>query len=522
MFLMNKVKILWADDEIELLKPHILFLEQKNYAVTPVKSGDEAIDAVEQSHFDVVFLDENMPGISGLDALLAIKKLKKSLPVVMITKSEEEHIMEDAIGSEISDYLIKPVNPMQILLSLKRILDNSRLVSEKSNTEYQKEFREIGMQISEHLDTNEWIALQKNLVYWDLKLAQSDEGGMEEILKSQKAEANHAFCKHVENNYTDWLNLKKEDVPLMSHTVLQKKVLPNLKKDNPPVFLLVLDCLRYDQWRILQPEFAKHFVIEEDTCYFSILPTATQFARNALFAGLMPSEINKRFPEFWVDENEEDRKNDHEEEFVNELLQRNGKNDLSVSYNKITNLYGAKKLLDGFHQLKKNDFNVIVYNFVDTLSHARTDFKVMRELADDEKAYRSITKSWFENSPLLEMLKLLKGSGAKVVLTTDHGSVWVDNAKKVVGEKEISSNLRYKAGKNMKYKEKDVFEISNPDEAFLPKLNISTRYIFAKNNDFFAYPNNYNHYVKHYKNTLQHGGVSMDEVIVPFITMSSK
>ena len=517
---MDKVKILWADDEIELLKPHILFLEGKNYSVTPVKSGDEAIEKVEESHFDVVFLDENMPGISGLDALVAIKKLKKSLPVVMITKSEEEHIMEEAIGGEISDYLIKPVNPNQILLSLKKTLDNSRLVSEKSTSEYQKEFREIGMQLSDRLDAEEWKEIQKKLVYWDLKLSKGDESGMSEILKSQREEANSSFCKFVEQNYTDWLNNPDEDTPLLSHTLLKKKLLPELEKG--PTFLLVLDCLRYDQWRTLQPEFAKHFVIEEDDCYFSILPTATQFARNSLFAGLMPSEIQKRYPSFWVDENEEDRKNDHEEDLLKGLLQRNGKSDLKVSYNKITNLYGAKKLLDNFHQLKQNDLNVIVYNFVDTLSHARTDFKVMRELAEDEKGYRSITKSWFENSPLLEMLKELKGTGARVLLTTDHGAVLVDNPRKVLGDKEISSNLRYKAGRNMQYKAKEVFEIEDPADAFLPKLNISTRYIFAKNNDFFAYPNNYNHYVKHYRNTLQHGGVSLDEMIVPVITMKSK
>lgn len=517
---MDKVQILWADDEIELLKPHILFLETKNYQVTPVKSGDEAIEKVEEFHYDVVFLDENMPGISGLDALVSIKKLRKSLPVVMITKSEEEHIMEEAIGGEISDYLIKPVNPNQILLSLKKILDNSRLVSEKSTNDYQKEFREIGMQISDRLEASDWIDVQKKLVYWDLKLSAGEESGMGEILQSQKEEANNSFCKFVERNYTNWLNIPDEDTPILSHSLLKEKLLPQLGKG--PTFLLVLDCLRYDQWRTLQPEFNKHFLIEDDDCYFSILPTATQFARNSLFAGLMPSEIQKKHPEFWVDEDEEEKKNDHEYDLFKALLKRNGKADLKTSYNKVTNLYGAKKLLDGFHQLKQNDLNVIVYNFVDTLSHARTDFKVMRELAEDEKGYRSITKSWFENSPLLDMLKQLKGTGANIILTTDHGAVLVDNPVKVVGDKSISANLRYKAGRNMQYKSKEVFEIENPDDAFLPKLNLSTRYIFAKNNDFFAYPNNYNHYVKHYRNTLQHGGVSMDEMIVPVITMKSR
>ncbi len=517
---MDKVKILWADDEIELLKPHILFLEEKNYSVTAVKSGDEAIEKVEEHHFDVVFLDENMPGITGLDALVSIKKLRKSLPVVMITKSEEEHIMEEAIGGEISDYLIKPVNPNQILLSLKKILDNSRLITEKSTSEYQKEFREISMQISNRIDAHEWVDVQKQLVYWDLQLSKVDESGMGDILKFQKQEANNLFCKFIEENYIDWLNNSDQNTPLLSHTLLKNKLVPEL--DQGSTFLIVLDCLRYDQWRVLQPEFSKYFLIEEDDCYFSILPTATQFARNSLFAGLLPSEIQKRYPGFWVDENEDEKKNEYEADLLKEMLKRNGKGDKKIGYNKITNLYSAKKLLDNFHQLKQNDLNVIVYNFVDTLSHARTDFKVMRELADDEKGYRSITKSWFENSPLLEMLKLLKGTESKVILTTDHGAVLVDNPKKVLGDKNISNNLRYKAGRNMQYKSKDVFEIDQPKEAFLPKLNISTRYIFAKNNDFFAYPNNYNHYSNHYKNTLQHGGVSMDEMIIPVITMKSK
>ena len=343
---------------------------------------------------------------------------------------------------------------------------------------------------------------------------------MSEILKSQKQEANSFFCKFVEQNYLDWLNSSNQNNPLMSHTLLKDKLIPELNQES--TFLIVLDCLRYDQWRVLQPEFSKYFLIEEDDCYFSILPTATQFARNALFAGLLPSEIQKRYPNFWVDENQDGRKNEYEIDLLKEFLKRNGKGDTKVAFNKITNLHSAKKLLDNFHQLKQNDLNVIVYNFVDTLSHARTDFKVMRELAEDEKGYRSITKSWFENSPLLEMLKLLKGTASKVILTTDHGSVLVDNPKKVIGDKDISSNLRYKAGRNMQYKPKDVFEINQPEKAFLPRLNISTRYIFAKNTDFFAYPNNYNHYSKHYKNTLQHGGVSMDEMIVPVITMKSK
>jgi len=517
----NQVKILWADDEIDLLKPHIMFLEQKGYHVSTVCSGNEAIDEVGSQFFDIVFLDENMPGITGLEALQKIKELDATLPVVMITKSEEESIMEEAIGSKIADYLIKPVNPNQILLSVKKNLDEKRLVSEKTTSGYQKEFREIGMRLMDRLYHEDWSELYKKLVYWNVELDTSEDLGMEEIFLTQKSEANQQFCKFIKENYLQWLN-GVEDAPVMSHNLLETWLAPMMKKEpNEKVFLVVIDNLRYDQWKTIQPSISELFRVVDERMFYSILPTATHYARNALFAGMLPSEMANKFPQYWKNEEDEGGKNMHEDKFLEANLKKMGL-DVSWSYNKITNLNAGKKLLDNFHRLKENDLNVIVYNFVDMLSHARTEMEVIKELASDEGAYRSLTNSWFEHSPLLEMLKFAAQQGAKVVLTTDHGTIKVDQPVRVVGDRNTNSNLRYKTGRNLDYKAKDVFEIRSPEEGFLPKQNVSSSYIFACEADFLVYPNNYNHYVNYYRNTFQHGGVSMEEVLIPYITLQPK
>ncbi|HLV41917.1 MAG TPA: bifunctional response regulator/alkaline phosphatase family protein [Brumimicrobium sp.] len=512
-----QVKILWADDEIDLLKPHILFLNQKGYEVEAVHSGGEAIEKCEATAYDIVFLDENMPGISGLDALTRIKELRPMVPVVMITKSEEESIMEEAIGGKIADYLIKPVNPNQILLSLKKILDQTKLVSDKLNTNYQREFRQIGMDLGDRLSAEEWKSMYKKLVNWDLEFSKMEDQGMQEIFEMQLKEANSSFSKFIEENYLDWIN-GVEEAPHMLHTLFKERVAPNLKE---PVYLFVIDNLRYDQYQVLRPVLSKYFSFEQEDVVFSILPTATQYARNAFFAGLMPSEIQKKYPKLWVGEDEEGSKNNHEEELLQKQLDRLGIK-VKLGYRKITNLEAGKKLYENFNQLKNNDLNVIVYNFVDMLSHARTDMKVIKELADDEAAYRSITASWFEHSPLQDIMKEVAKTGAKVILTTDHGTVKVNNPIKVVGPRETNTNLRYKIGKNLSYKEKEVFEVKNPDEAYLPKDNISDVYVFSRNNDFFVYPNNYNHFAKYYTDTFQHGGISLEEILIPYVEMRGK
>jgi CheY-like chemotaxis protein len=518
---MDKLKILWADDEIELLKPHILFLNSKGYEVVTALSGDEAYDIVkEDTNISVVLLDENMPGISGLETLLKIKQVKNELPVIMITKSEEEHLMEDAIGSKIADYLIKPVNPNQILLSLKKILDNKRLVSEKTNTEYRKDFSNIGMQLNDNLSWQEWQEVYKKIIYWELSIDNLQDKSMIDVLKMQKSDANTQFFKFIEKNYISWLNGKNTAPPTMSHTLLKNKFIQELNKPEP-VFLIVIDNLRYDQWKVIQPTLQNYYKVVSEELYFSILPTATQYARNAIFSGLLPSEMEKRFPEQWFNDEDEGGKNLHEEFFLQQQLKRLGK-EVKMSYNKITNFNAGKKLSENLHQLLQNKLNVIVYNFVDMLSHARTEMEVIRELAENEAAYRSITFSWFEHSPLLDIIKQLAEKKIKIVITTDHGTVHVQDPTKIIGDKNVNTNLRYKQGKALDYNPKEVFEIKNPMDAFLPRLHPSSRFVFAKENRFFAYPNNFNHYVNYYKNTFQHGGVSLDEMLIPYITLEPK
>ncbi len=515
----DKTSILWVDDEIDLLKPHLLFLGEKGYDVAISNNGQDAIEKIGKNKFDIIFLDEQMPGLSGIETLMRIKELSPNLPVVMITKSEEETIMEDAIGSNISDYLIKPVKPNQILLCLKKNLENKKLVSEKTSFQYQQEFRNIGMEISPKLTFEEWKEVYKKITYWELKLEQSSDEGMAQVLAMQKDEANQVFCKFYEKNYLDWVNGKSDDKPVLSHTLVKDRIFPLLNEG--PLFLILIDNLRYDQWKVLQPIMEQYFRVEHDDIYFSILPTTTQYARNSLFSGLLPTEIEKKYSKYWVNEDEEGTKNNYEGELLGELLKRYGK-DIKYSYYKVLNLTYGKKLVESLHNLMSNKLNVIVYNFVDMLSHARTEMEIIRELADDEKAYRSLTLSWFQHSPLLEIFRFLADKEVNVVITTDHGSIRVNNPVQVLGDKNTNTNLRYKTGKALKFEKTEVFEIRNPADGFLPRVNVSSNFIFCRKADFFAYPNNYNYYVNFYKNTFQHGGISMEEIMIPYIVMRKK
>ncbi len=519
---MNEIKILWADDEIEHLKSHLFFLEEKGYKLSTVTNGLDAIERVKKEHFDLVFLDENMPGISGLEALKAIKEIESNTPVVMITKSEEEQIMEDAIGSKIADYLIKPVNPRQILLTIKKLTDNKRLVTESVTQRYQQDFRNIGMAFMDHIDWSRWKDLYKKLVYWETEMDSSNETGMEEILKTQKADGNREFTKYIEKNYLSFIqyNNSDEDAPIMSHNLMAKGILPQ-KVQGQPFFLLVLDNLRFDQWKTIQNEISNYYRTVNEDLYLSILPTTTQYARNAIFSGLMPMDIEKRFGNKWSNDEDEGGKNNHEEFFLNDLFKRL-RTGYESKYLKVTNLNNAKNMVEQLPNLIKEEFVTIVYNFIDTLSHARTDSKIMRELAEDEAAYRKLTLSWFQHSPLLDAIKYLASKGIKLVITTDHGSVRVDNPVKIVGDKNTTTNLRYKTGKRLNYNAKEVFEVGKPHEAMLPQNNVSSKFVFCKENDFFVYPNNLNHYAKYYMDTFQHGGISMEEMIIPLITLEAK
>lgn len=513
---MKKTHILWADDEIEFLKPHILLLEQKEYKVKTVNNGYDAVDAFKNGPFDLVFLDENMPGLTGLETLNILKSINPSIPAVLVTKNEEEHLMEDAIGAKIDDYLIKPVNPKQILLTIKRLTENRRLVNEKTSMAYQQEFRNIGMIMNDDLDYRQWVDAYKKLIYWELSLEKLEDSGMHEILTMQKSEANALFSKFIEKNYLQWITNPTEG-PLLSHHLFKEKVFPKLDEEIPTFFFLI-DNLRYDQWRTINEVLTEYYRLEEEDSYYSILPTATQYARNAIFSGLTPLEMERRFPNHWQNDNEEGGKNLHEDVFLADQVKRLYRKEIKHTYTKVLTLDQGREVFENINNYMRSNLNVLVYNFVDMLSHARTDMAMIRELANDEAAYRSLTLSWFEHSPLLDVLKWLSQRKVRVIITTDHGTIRVKKPSKIIGDRSTNTNLRYKQGKNLSYQEKDVFVIKNPHDAQLPKLNVSSTYVFAKDDAYFVYPNNYNHFVNHFNGTFQHGGISLEEMIVPFAT----
>ena len=518
--------LLWVDDEIEQLRAHLLFLEKKGYEVVTVSNGTDAIEECASRSFDLVLLDEQMPGLSGLETLQRIKQLQPALPVVMVTKSEEENIMEQAIGQKIADYLIKPVNPNQILLTLKKNIHRREIETEVTQSQYQQSFQQIAMQIMDCHSWQDWTEVYKRLVHWELQLSATDSS-MTEMLQMQEEEANLGFAKFVKANYLDWINsryeargMKSENAPMLSPDIFKTKIYP-LLNEGKKVFLIVLDNFRYDQWRMLAQEIGDQFDIAEESLYCSILPTATQYARNAIFSGLMPNKIAEMFPELWVDEEEDEGKNLNEAPLIQTQLERYRRRE-TFSYHKVNNSADADKLMQQFNQLKKYDLNVAVFNFIDMLSHARTESRMVRELANSESAYRSITLSWFRHSVIADFFRQLAQSDYHVIVTTDHGSIRCTKPIKIVGDRNTNTNLRYKLGKNLSYESKDLFVIREPQKAQLPSPNLSTSYVFATGDAFFAYPNNYNYYVSYYRDTFQHGGISMEEMIIPIVTLTGK
>lgn len=514
-------EILWVDDEIESLKSQILFLKNKGYEVTPFTNGYDALEHLKDNTADVILLDESMPGMSGLETLSRIKELRPALPVVMITKNEAENIMEDAIGSQITDYLIKPVNPNQVLLSLKKIMEGKRLVSEKTTVEYQKDFRNLFMALNSNPNVEEWKELYKKLVYWEVAMSKSDSPEMRDVFNTQKSEANTEFFKFVSRNYIDWIKEKADDTPVMSHTLFAKKIAPFIDNKRP-TFMILIDNLRFDQWKSIEPIIHQFYRVQEEESFYSILPTSTQYSRNSIFSGLLPVEIERRFPLEWKNDDEQGGKNLYEKQFLEYQLKKLRLDHLKWDYLKITNNDNGKLMEDNIHNYLKNDLTVIVYNFVDMLSHARTEMEVLKELAGDEISYRSLTVSWFEHSPLFRALKKIADKNIQLIITTDHGTMRVKTPSKCVGDKATTTNLRYKHGRNLQYEEKDVLAIKSPHEAGLPQPNVNSKYIFAKEDVFLCYPNNYNHFVNYYRNTFQHGGVSLEEMIVPVVRLETK
>jgi DNA-binding response OmpR family regulator len=513
----KKIKILWTDDEVDLLRPHILFLQEKGYEISTATNGFDAVELVQKNHYDLIFLDENMPGLSGIETLNRIKLANSSIPVVMITKNEAENIMETAIGLKIADYLIKPVNPNQILLSIKKNLETKKLISRETSSAYQAEFRNLGDLINQAASFAQWEDIYRKLVFWELELERLNDTAMFEILRMQKAEAGLGFGKFIRNSYLSWFHEKSKDKPLLSPSVFREKIFP-LVDSGQKVFVILIDNLRLDQFRTLSGIISEYYMFVEDSIFCSILPTATQYARNAMFAGLMPMEIDSLNPGLWLNDDDEGAKNMNEEELLQKHLYRLGKK-YRLYYEKVIHARTGKKLADNFANLLNYDLVVVVYNFIDLLSHANTELEMIRELAGSDSAYRSLVLSWFQHSHLLDFIKLLAGKDITVVITTDHGSIRVSDPIKVVGDRKTSTNLRYKMGKNLNYNPREVFEIKDPRAAHLPRPDVSSSYIFAMGADFFAYPNNYNYYVNYYRNTFQHGGISLEEMLVPVAVM---
>ncbi len=514
------VKILWVDDEIELLKPHVLFLRGKGYEVETCNNGYDAIDMAYEQSYDLIILDEMMPGMTGLETLPKIKEIRPDTPVIMVTKSEEENIMDKAVGSKIADYIIKPVNPNQVLLSIKKCVHSQQLVTEQTTADYRSEFGRISSSLTMAQNFTDWCSIYRRLVGWEMELSESSDESIREVLSYQKSEADKEFSKFVRRNYYDWINNRSDSAPTMSHTLMRNSVFPVVDSHSKTTLLLI-DNFRYDQWRAIGSQLRGLFDVTLDELYCAILPTATQYARNSIFAGLMPLAISKLMPDMWLNDNEEGGKNQYEEEFLKRNIQSSGRNYVT-SFDKLIRPEQGRKLLDNMQKVFDADFSVIVYNFLDILSHARTETDIIRDLTEDDASFRSLTRSWFEHSELLAMLKMLSERGHTVIITTDHGTIRVDNPVKVTGDRETSANLRYKTGRNLSYNSRDVYEVARPADIQLPASNLTSSYIFAYDRDFLVYNNDANRHIRYYRNTFQHGGISMEEMLIPFIVLEPK
>jgi CheY-like chemotaxis protein len=518
-------RILWVDDEIEMLKSHIMFIKDKGYEIESVTNGEDAIELVRSNHYDLIFLDEMMAGLTGLQTLSEIKEINPDIPVVMITKSEEENLMEEAIGSKITDYLIKPVNPSQVLLVIKKILEKKKISSEYLAKDYLQDFREINMVLQSQLTWQDWVSINNKLIYWDLEFDKNGTSELRDTLNNLKRECNKEFSKFIENNYKKWINnLNDENTPILTTEIVNKFVFP-LLNEAQTVFFIVIDCLRLDQWLVMQKHLIDYFNIER-TDYFTILPTATEYARNSLFSGLFPAEIQKYYPNLWDDDSETDEKskNKHEKEFLQLLLDRKRirlRNELK--YIKIIDPEYGRNFENNIMSYQNSHLVAVVYNFLDMIVHSRHDSQVIKEIALDEAAFRSLTNSWFTHSSLLSVLKTIsKMKNTKVVITTDHGSIRALRGAKIMGDKTATPNLRFKFGKGLKVDAKQGIFLMNPNDYKLPRFGLTTNFIIAKEDYYFVFVTDYHKYLNQYKDTFLHGGISMEEMIVPVIVLTPK
>jgi CheY-like chemotaxis protein len=527
---MSKNKILWVDDEIDLLRPHIMLLEHRGYDIATATNGNDAVELFRRESPDLVFLDETMVGMNGLETLAKFKDMDASIPVVMVTKNEAETLMEEAIGRKINDYLTKPVNPAQILAACKKFLESEKITSQKFTQDYLQGFADITRRMMDSLAWNDWVDIYAKLVNWSMELDKFPDLGLAETLANQWRECNAEFGQFIEDNYKSWLhNPDAPTTPLLSPKITDKFVLPHLKPSegkpaDAPVFFFVVDCMRLDQWMLMEEMLRPLFNIRKDY-YCSILPTATPYARNAIFAGLFPSDIQKHYPQFWMDGNGDDHsQNKFEKDLLLKLLERRRiklKND--VKYVKIIDTDFGKKIEGEILSYAKNHLNAIVVNVVDMIAHSRSDYPILKEIAPNESAYRSLTRSWFTHSSLYGMFKAIASiENAKIVITTDHGSVRCMRGAKALGDRETSTCLRFKFGRNVKADKRNALIIEKPEEYMLPRAGVTTNYIVAKEDFYFVYPTEYNHYLNQYRDSFQHGGISMEEMILPVLTLEAK
>ncbi|HFE63455.1 MAG TPA: response regulator [Caldithrix sp.] len=518
---MAKNKVLWVDDEIEFLQPHILLLREKGYKVETANNADDAISMIKSQNFDLVLLDEMMPGKDGLTALGEIKQHSPGLPVIMITKNEEESLMEDAIGAKIDDYLTKPVNPSQILMACKKFLESKDISQKKLTQTSSQKINQIALRLMERLDYRDWIDIYLKLTDWDIELDGMNEPQMRELIYDQRKECNVEFGKFIDKNYQNWIHGITER-PTLSIDIVKNYVYPRLK-DGQRVVFVVIDCLRLDQWLTLQSYFYDFFNISKDY-YYSILPTATPFARNAIFSGLYPLDIERRYPELWAQGEDDDySRNRYEDKLIYDQLRVLGlKLRSEPKYVKVLNTEDARNLEKNLSNYLSSPMLSIVLNFVDILAHSRSDLPILKEIAPNEPSYRSLTRSWFEHSPVYSVFKKLAEQDVTVIVTSDHGSVRSLRGTKIIGDREASTNLRYKFGRNLKVEQKHAVFVKNPKDYKLPQRNFNLNYVIAKEDYYFVYPTNYHKYLAYYRDSFQHGGISLEEMILPVVTLQPK